>query len=64
MAGAPADDEERRSRDGRVTAFTASPEGGGKPVDAVRRLWRLEARVDDVDDGGGRTRASSPSRRR
>ena len=37
-----------------VTAFAATAEGGAQARDAVRRLRRVEARLDDVDDGGGR----------
>ena len=35
-----------------VTAFTATAGGRRQARDAVRRLRRLEARLDDVDDGG------------
>ena len=37
-----------------VTAFAASAEGGGQQGRPVRRLRRVEARLDDVGDGRGR----------
>ncbi len=59
MAGAAADDEERRPRDGcdhGVHRIAARRRSGGR---AFRRVWRVEARMDDVDHGGRR----SPGRR-
>ena len=37
-----------------VTAFTNSPAGGGHAADPVRRLRRVEARMDDMGDCRGR----------
>ena len=38
-----------------VTAFAAAPEGGGAEGRPLRRLGRVEARLDDVDDRGRRS---------
>ena len=58
VAGAPADDEERRSRHGRGDGIHRIRRRRGQRGDAVRRVWRIEARMDDVDDG----RYRSPGR--
>jgi PhoPQ-activated pathogenicity-related protein len=52
LAGPAADDQERRARDGRghgVPGFGRRRRRQGRPL---RRLRRLEARLDDVDDSG------------
>ena len=39
-----------------VTAFAASAEGGGQKVARFVVVGRVEARLDDLDDRGGRSR--------
>ena len=49
-----------------MDAITAVRGGAGRrraEGRTVRRLRRVQARLDDVDDGGRRSRGSSPSRR-
>ena len=51
VAGPPADDEERRAGDGRSDRVHGVTRGWRCRGDTLRRLGRLEARLDDVDDG-------------